>query len=107
MKLDILKNQWLDIVFEGRNKTYGAYELRKSNRKTTISAYSRSDIFIALAAPLIIDLLPKGAEEDMDRDIKSRPLNLQEKEEPKCSTTTHTKVDQVKFVSQWLLRQKK
>jgi hypothetical protein len=22
MKLDILKNQWLDIVFEGRNKTY-------------------------------------------------------------------------------------
>jgi protein TonB len=38
MKLDILKNQWLDIVFEGRNKTYGAYELRKSNRKTTIKA---------------------------------------------------------------------
>jgi protein TonB len=22
------KNQWLDIVFEGRNKAYGAYELR-------------------------------------------------------------------------------
>ncbi|HEX8018004.1 MAG TPA: energy transducer TonB, partial [Flavobacterium sp.] len=35
MKLDIIKNQWLDIVFEGRNKIYGAYELRKSNTKTT------------------------------------------------------------------------
>jgi protein TonB len=50
MKLDILKKSMVDIVFEGRNKTYGAYELRKSNRKTTIKA-SRSDIFsIALAA---------------------------------------------------------
>jgi protein TonB len=29
MKLDI-KNQWLEIVFEGRNKVLGAYELRKS-----------------------------------------------------------------------------
>jgi protein TonB len=36
MKLDI-KNQWLEIVFEGRNKVYGAYELRKSN-STTIKA---------------------------------------------------------------------
>jgi protein TonB len=40
MKLDILKNQWLDIVFEGRNKTYGAYELRKENYYK--SAYSRA-----------------------------------------------------------------
>jgi protein TonB len=29
MKLDIFTNQWFDIVFEGRNKAYGAYELRK------------------------------------------------------------------------------
>jgi protein TonB len=72
MKLDILKNQWLDIVFEGRNKTYRAYELRKSNRKTTIKALILGRYFFSmLAAPLIIDLLPKGAEEDMDRDIKT------------------------------------
>jgi hypothetical protein len=45
MKLDILKNQWFDIVFEGRNKTYGAYELRKSKENYYKSAYSRSDIF--------------------------------------------------------------
>jgi protein TonB len=88
MKLDILKNQWLDIVFEGRNKTYGAYELRKSNRKTTIKALILGAIFfsIALAAPLIIDLLPKGAEEDMDRDIKITAIKLPpKKEEPKLN----------------------
>jgi protein TonB len=33
MKLDILKNQWLDIVFEGRNKTYGAYEESQTEKK--------------------------------------------------------------------------
>jgi protein TonB len=36
MKLDILKPV-AEIFFEGRNKVYGAYELRKSNR-TTIKA---------------------------------------------------------------------
>ena len=41
MKLDIFTNQWLDIVFEGRNKAYGAYELRKSNNilKLLVSNY--------------------------------------------------------------------
>ena len=33
MKLDLLNNQWLEIVFEGRNKSYGAYDLRKSITK--------------------------------------------------------------------------
>lgn len=106
MKLDILKNQWLDIVFEGRNKVYGAYELRKSNRKTTIKALILGAIFfsIALAAPLIIDLLPQGAEDDMDRDIKITAIKLppKKKEEPKLNIPPPPppppKVDQVKFV---------
>jgi protein TonB len=37
MKLDIIKTSGWN-VFEGRNKVYGAYELRKSNRSTTIKA---------------------------------------------------------------------
>ena len=32
-KLDILKQEWIDVVFTGRNKVYGAYELRKENLK--------------------------------------------------------------------------
>ena len=38
MKLDLLKKTWLDIVFEGRNKAYGAYELRLTNPKTSLRA---------------------------------------------------------------------
>jgi protein TonB len=105
MKLDILKNQWLDIVFEGRNKVYGAYQLRQSNRKTTIKALIIGAIFfsIAVAAPLIINLLPEGEEQDIDRDIKITAIKLPPKEEkPKLNVPPPPppppKVDQVKFV---------
>jgi protein TonB len=37
-KLDILKPEWLDVVFHDRNKQYGAYDLRKSNPKNTTKA---------------------------------------------------------------------
>ena len=62
MKLDLLKNQWLEIVFEGRNKTYGAYELRKSNRKTTVRALIIGAVIFSLAvsAPLILSLIPES-----------------------------------------------
>jgi protein TonB len=48
MKLDIFTNQWLDIVFEGRNKAYGAYELRKSNNSTTKSTYNGAIVFAVI-----------------------------------------------------------
>ena len=28
-KLDLYKSEWLELVFDDRNKEYGAYELRK------------------------------------------------------------------------------
>ncbi len=63
MKLDILKKQWLDIVFEGRNKTYGAYELRRENPKTTVTALLIGGIAFSLlmSAPLLANLLPNGS----------------------------------------------
>ena len=45
MKLDLLNNHWLEIVFEGRNKRYGAYDLRKSITKSTIRAFIIGTIF--------------------------------------------------------------
>ena len=39
MKLDLLKRQWLDIVFEGRNKSYGAYDLRIKDGNTNLRAF--------------------------------------------------------------------
>ncbi len=105
MKLDIIKNQWLDIVFEGRNKVYGAYELRKTNRSTTIKALIIGALFFSLAvgAPLILDLIPKGEEDNVVRDVKITAIKLPpKKEEVKKFVPPPPppppKVDQVKFV---------
>ena len=38
-KLNSSKNEWLELVFEGKNKSYGAYELRQDEGKTTIKAF--------------------------------------------------------------------
>ncbi|MEN2400441.1 energy transducer TonB [Flavobacterium sp. MC2016-06] len=37
-KLSIYETKWTDLVFENRNKEYGAYQLRQENSKTTITA---------------------------------------------------------------------
>ncbi|MCD0467333.1 energy transducer TonB [Flavobacterium sp. ENC] len=105
MKLDIIKNQWLDIVFEGRNKIYGAYELRKSNGKTTVKALIIGSLIFsfAVAAPLIASLLPDSEEEVVNNDIKIATVKIvPKKEEIKPNQPPPPppppKVDQVKFV---------
>lgn len=37
--VNIYGKKWLDLVFEGRNKEYGAYQLRQENSKTTFKAF--------------------------------------------------------------------
>ena len=37
-KNDLFKKDWLDIVFAGRNKQYGAYKLRLESPRTTLVA---------------------------------------------------------------------
>jgi protein TonB len=103
MKLDILKDQWLEIVFEGRNKVYGAYELRKSNSKTTLRALIIGSVLFgfAIAAPLLINMIPKG-NDDTTLDQKIVTVKLPPKEKPKENIPPPPppppKVDQVKFV---------
>ena len=57
-KLNIFKKDWIDIVFEGRNKAYGAYQLRTENPKVTAwSLLAGMTMFgLAVASPMIIDV---------------------------------------------------
>lgn len=38
MNVSIFEKGWTDIVFEGRNKNYGAYRLRRDDGRTTLTA---------------------------------------------------------------------
>lgn len=37
-KVNVFEQKWIDLVFEGRNKEYGAYKLRQESSKMTIIA---------------------------------------------------------------------
>ncbi len=103
MKLDLLKNQWLDIVFEGRNKLYGAYELRKTNSKTTLKSLIIGGIIFTflVSIPVLANFLPNGDDEAV-LDQKITTVKLPPKEKPKENLPPPPppppKVDQVKFV---------
>ena len=38
-KIDLFDQQWIDLVFEGKNETYGAYELRKKTSGRNLKAF--------------------------------------------------------------------
>ncbi|MFM9988895.1 energy transducer TonB [Flavobacterium sp.] len=105
MKLDLFRTQWLDLVFDGRNKKYGAYELRKENPKTSVKALlGGAFIFaFALSTPLLLDLLPDSEAKNtldekvvlvnLDKPKEKLPEPIKPPEPPK------PKIDEVKFVA--------
>ena len=52
-KIDLIDNSWVDLVFEGRNKDYGAYKLRKETASRNVKALG----VVFLAAVIIAVLV--------------------------------------------------
>lgn len=61
-KIDLFGNEWLDVVFDQKNKSYGAYALRRdSNSNTTKALFIAGTLFILLfLSPKIISLINGG-----------------------------------------------
>jgi len=45
--VSIFEKKWIDLVFEGKNKAYGAYQLRQENPRTTIAAMFYGLLFLS------------------------------------------------------------
>lgn len=56
--ININSAEWIDLVFEGRNKAYGAYDMRASSGNRHIKAY-----IIIVVLSIFISLLPTLIEE--------------------------------------------
>jgi periplasmic protein TonB len=114
MKLDIFGKRWLDLVFEGRNKSYGAYELRKENPKTSVKALIGGAFIFALAlsSPLIMELIPNSkADNTIDEKVVlvnlEQPKKLDIPEPIKPPEPPKPKIDEVKFVKPKVVEAKK
>ncbi|HSD13901.1 MAG TPA: energy transducer TonB [Flavobacterium sp.] len=97
-KINIYETGWLNMVFEGRNKAYGAYQLRTENPKTTVKAFFSAMLLLggAVAIPVLISYLePKKITADvtpltLDEDIILIDADKFIKEEPKKEDTGPT-----------------
>lgn len=104
-KLDILNQQWIDVVFSGRNKAYGAYELRKDNGKNTSRALIIGVVLfvVILSANTIINMvlhfIPKSKEKIKITNVVLAPPPPVDKVKPPPPPPEppKPKVDQIKF----------
>jgi len=56
-KSSIYEDRWINMVFEGKNQEYGAYQLRQEGNKTMLTAFMVSLLFVAsiVSIPLLIN----------------------------------------------------
>jgi protein TonB len=58
-KLNIFESNWVDLIFKGRNQSYGAYVLRKRSDEYTTKGIIFAIIFFsaAISAPVVVSYL--------------------------------------------------
>ena len=109
-KIDLINNSWVDLVFEGKNHAYGAYQLRKETGKRNI--YSLLIMFaigVAIAAVVAVKGVVENAMRNdvaMEADVELAKLaekqeaKVEKKEEPKIEKIEVEKVkSSVKFTA--------
>ena len=108
-KIDLIDNSWVDLVFEGKNQSYGAYQLRKSTGSRNVKAML---IMLAIGIAIAAFVAIKGVVENaMKKDVaieadvelaklaEKQDAKVEKKEEPKIEKVEVEKVkSSVKFV---------
>ncbi|WP_413666852.1 energy transducer TonB [Mucilaginibacter sp. Mucisp86] len=74
-KFDLYNAEWLDLVFDHRNKNYGAYELRQNYGRTMTKSMSIAFAAVALlsAAAIIFKAKPKPVDNRRMIEVKLDP----------------------------------
>lgn len=97
-KIDLISNAWCDLVFEGRNQSYGAYRLRKSTGKRNIL----SIIIVLIAAVVIFSAIAIKnviqANQKVAITTGVELSNIQTKKQPKVEKKAPVKIEQPKQV---------
>lgn len=81
-KIDINKDEWVDMVFENRNQAYGAYEIRKTSSKRLLKAFLiASTLFVVgICTPFLIKIV---IPEKKKVDLTVRELSYIKLDQPK------------------------
>ena len=97
-KVDLISNAWCDLVFEGRNQTYGAYRLRKGTGKRNLWSL----LIVLIAAVVIFSAIAiKNVIQANQRVAVTTGVELsqiQTKKQPKVEKKAPVKIEQPKQV---------
>ena len=96
-KIDLIDNGWVDLVFEGRNKAYGAYQLRKNTGVRNVWSII---IMVALAALIGIivgvnAIIEANSKEEISAEVE---LSQIAKKEVKVEKKAPVKIEEAKPV---------
>ncbi|MBZ4036657.1 energy transducer TonB [Flavobacterium sp. 17A] len=75
-KLSIYENKWTDLVFENKNKEYGAYQLRQENSKNSVTALFMGLLLLTAlgSASMLISKITTTAVETESEPIPYDPI---------------------------------
>lgn len=95
-KFDINSPEWIDRVFENRNKSYGAYDLRKHYAGNLFRAFAITILSIAAiiaVAAYFLDAKPTSVNINKGAiDVNNKPIKVTPADNSKKTTVnTHTK----------------
>lgn len=97
-KIDLVSNEWTDLVFEGRNQAYGAYKLRKGTSKRNLW----SIIIVLITAVVAFSAMAIQKVIEANRKVENTQAvelsALQEKKKAKKIEKTPIKVEPERVV---------
>ena len=75
-RLSIYANSWIDLVFEGKNQAYGAFQLRQKSDETTLLAFCLGISFVAMVAtiPMLIASFSPNHQAEMGDPVFDAPI---------------------------------
>ena len=109
-KIDLIDNSWVDLVFEGKNQAYGAYQLRKSTGSRNVKALISLFVGFAIIAAIVIakvqieNAIARSVAVETDVELsklaEKKEAKVEKKEQPKVEQTVVEKVkSSVKFTA--------
>lgn len=95
-KINIYSQDWCDLIFDNKNKSYGAYELRGKSGKRHLKAIiiAASCFTLAICSPFILKkIIPKQKESNVEVTTMSN-IKVDKKEEKKDDEVIYKEPEQ-------------
>ena len=96
-KIDLIQDSWVELVFEGKNHAYGAYQLRKETGKRNFYAILTMFIIAAIIGAIVFvkGVVENAMKTDVGIEADIELAQLAEKKEAKVEKKEEPKIEKI------------